>query len=196
MSQGSPPVLDYDVDAVEPPGWPKAVGITSIVLGAIFVGCIGCSIVGGVIGQSFMPPEMQADPPPSGITPLSMVAFAIGVVCDVVLIIAGAMTVSRRIVGRYLHLLYSALTILAFPLTVWLQMDHNAAMQAYMSRHPEMAKMPGMSFSTGPTALIVGIAIAAVIGLSYPLFLLIWFGLVKKTQQSMTGNVERPMPAA
>ena len=111
-------------------------------------------------------------------------------------IIAGAMTVSRRIVGRYLHLLYSALTILAFPLTVWLQMDHNAAMQAYMSRHPEMAKMPGMSFSTGPTALIVGIAIAAVIGLSYPLFLLIWFGLVKKTQQSMTGNVERPMPAA
>lgn len=196
MSQGSPPVLDYDVDMIEPPRWPKVVGIISIVLGALYIGCIGCAVVGGVIGQSMMPPQMQQNPPPNGMTPLAMLSMGLSSLGSVALIIAGGMTLGRRIVGRYIHLAYVAYTLLVFPMGILVQIQNRAAMQVWLQNNPEMAKLPGMSVSTGPLGLIISISVSVIFGLTYPLFLAIWFGFVKRTQASMTGEVARETPAA
>lgn len=196
MSQGSSPVLDYDVDMREPPGWPKAVGITSIVIGAILVGCAGCGVIGSIFGQAMVPPEMQNQMPPSQISPGMMIHLSAGVVADIILIVAGGMTLGRKIAGRHLHLAYAGFAIVLFGIGVWLQLQQQAVMQQWASQNPDNPTAKAMQGPMGSIGLVIGFAIGGLFGLVYPLFLIIWFGFVKRTQESMTGGVERPMPAA
>ncbi|MBL8762272.1 MAG: hypothetical protein JNL50_13320 [Phycisphaerae bacterium] len=196
MSQGSPPVLDYDIDAIEPPRWPKAVGITSIVIGSIMVGCAGCGVVGLVVAPSLVPEDMKAQMPPSQASPGMLIHLAAGAISDILLIVAGAMTVGRKIAGRHLHLAYAGFAIVLFGIGVWLQFQQQAIMQQWAAQNPDNPQAKAMSGPMGNIGLIFGIAIGALFGVVYPVFLIIWFGMVKRTQESMTGGIEREMPAA
>lgn len=196
MSQASPPVLDYDVDALEPPGWPKRLGITSIVFGALMVGCAGCGVIGFVFQKSMIPPEQAANMPPSQMTPESMIHMAAGTANDILLIIAGSMTLARKNLGRYLHLFYASLAIVLAAIAVWLLFKQQAATQQWAAQNPDNPTAKAMSGPMGQIGLIIGLAMITLLGFGYPLFILVWFGLVKRTHESMTGGVERPMPAA
>ncbi|MFO0833808.1 MAG: hypothetical protein U0638_02465 [Phycisphaerales bacterium] len=196
MSQGAPPVLDYDVDMIEPPKWPKAVGITSIVIGAVMIGCAGCGVIGAIFGQAMMPPEMKNQMPPSQISPGMMIHMAAGVAADILLIVAGGMTLGRKLAGRHLHLAYAGFAVVLFGIGIWLQIQQQAVMQQWASQNPDNPTAKAMQGPMGSIGLVIGIVIGALFGLLYPLFLIIWFGFVKRTEESMTGGIERPNPAA
>lgn len=153
MSQGSPPVLDYDVDMIEPPRWPKAVGITSIALGALFLGCAGCGVVGLVIQQTMGAQAQAGAQGPPGMTgPAQFANMGLGAMRDIILIVAGSLTVSRKSTGRYLHLAYGIFALLVFGFGIWVAIGQNAAFEQWMRENPEN---PGVKFMKGPIGAFI-----------------------------------------
>lgn len=173
----------------EPPAWPKVIGAISIALGSLALVCGGVGLAFsifvlpdmlGVTGTQDLPPSMQPDPLMWAVTILSF-----GV--EVLLIVAGIATLLRLIAGRWLHLLYAAARI---GFTIW------GMYYAYTSSQ-EMTKWvadnPDSPFAQNYNEtfqLISAIAFSS-IGLLWPVFCLIWFGLVKRTKESMTGGLEQ-----
>lgn len=92
------------------PRWPKVVGITSIVWGALGLMCAGCgSIYAVAIAPDLMKGmEDRMGPMPAVFKPglETIVAGALGVVMTILLIVAGIVLVQYKRLGRTLHLAY------------------------------------------------------------------------------------------
>jgi len=180
-SRGTPPSeppLD-ELSLHEPPGWPKVVGIISIVWAGLGFLCGVC----GIGSMAFMPQmlkgaEQQLGPMPDVMKPdtAQMVVMVVGMVAPVILLIAGIATVSRKPAGRMLHLVYAAVAIVLGVVGVGLAVRHQLAVEAWAKANSADKWAPQM---TSPFAW-VGIAFSVVITLAWPLFCACWFGLAKK----------------
>lgn len=193
-----PPVESAWDDSLAPiqPGWPKVVGIISIVLGSISVLCGVCGIAwGGFIAPAMMPPDQQV---PVGlfVSPAQMVLGGIGFLFNILLIVAGAMTVGRKPVGRILHLVFAAASIVLFFVGIPLALQQQAVMEQWARDNPGHVVAKGMQGPGGKIGPMIGLAIGAVFGLGYPLFLVVWFGFIKRKPNSMTGGMQTDEPAA
>lgn len=184
MTQESP--VQYEDVVVEVPSWPKVLGIVSICWGVLSLGCVGCGIIGPALQSAMIPPEQAKDMPILPPDPMQYVQLGLGGVFAILLIAAGAMTAARKAAGRTLHLVYALASFPMLALSIWVVLRQQVAMDQWIADNPDSpfaAQMKTMS-GIGPT---IGIAMAVVFGLAYPAFLLIWFGLVKRTRESMTG---------
>lgn len=189
-----PSEVEAEADQPAPPGWPKTVGIISIVLGALNFTCAGVGAGWQFVQPGFMrnlDQQMQGGVPPALLStnPMLVAAGIAGVVWSAFLIVAGAVTVARKPIGRWLHLVYA---VVAIVLTAWgvkVQLDYQAQIAEWIRQNPDSQFAQQAGAGTGSLiALVVGIAL----GLAWPLFCLVWFGLVKRSAESMTGGVEEP----
>lgn len=200
MTESQVPPIESEWDDSLPstrPGWPKVVGIISIVWGSLWILCGGCGTAFQIWGASLMPPDPAASTPPPSVGPLQVVSALIGIAIDVFLIVAGVMTVSRKPLGRQLHLIYAAIALPVFVLGMYAQMQQQALMQQWVQQNPDTQAAKWMSSGQGTAGTMIGWGCAAIAGLVYPLFLLVWFGIVKRGKDSMTGGVSAPEePAA
>ncbi len=171
-----------------PPVWPKVIGIISIVFASLGLVCGGCGlIVTPFMGQLMGSAAEGHELPPIYQPNIGNMAYAaLGLLSALLLLIAGALTISRKPVGRMLHLVYA---IVGIPLTIgglyiqWKLQRETAAWAAQADPANPFAQQfnsPQAGFGN-----MIGMAFGAVFGLSYPLFLLVWFGLVKRKASDM-----------
>lgn len=194
--QQQPPadIEQYEEVYADVPQWPKVVGIFSIVWGSLGVVCNGCGTVWFLVLPQFLKmAEEQNGPAPDAFIPppLMMIANVLSILVTALLLVAGILTVKRSMTGRVLHLVYAPLSILVSVVGLVGGMQQSKAVRDWVAQNPgsPYAKSAG----TGTAGEIAGYAIAAFVML-YPLFTLVWFGLVKKTRESMTGFPDGALP--
>ncbi len=184
MPQFVPPINPEFSVPVEPPKWPKVVGIMSIVWGILLLGCSACGTGFAILGRSMIPAEKSDQFPPAFISPAIMGLTLVGVIFYGVLIAGGALTIARKPAGRVLHLVYAIATLVLFPLGIYFGLQNQAVLDEWMRQNPtsDFAKQQA---SVGGVGKIIGYVMQAVFGLGYPLFTLVWFGLIKRAPGSM-----------
>jgi hypothetical protein len=177
---------------VEPPRWPKVVGIISIVWGALLLTCTGCGALAPAVFfpmlQSMVKAQGQSLPPTMQFGVAQWVGIALGGVMAVFLLIAGIMLVNRRPAARPLHLGYGVVAILQGIWGIAMQLQANQTMKVWVQQNPTSP----FAKNNSPIGFIIGLAIGVVIAFAWPVFCLIWFGLVKRTHDSMTGGLDEP----
>jgi hypothetical protein len=199
-----PPSSPYGGDfGLEPErkSWPKVVGIFSIVWGSLALLCNGCGLAAQVFQSAMlgmMPqptgPNAQQIPPIPDVMKPGFAEFAsggLGIVIGVILITAGSMLVSRNPLGRVLHLVYAGLSILVTVVGTALAFQKQTAIAAWAKQNADnfWGKQQAQA---GPFAYI-GIGVAVLLGLAYPVFCLIWFLAVKRDTREITEGLEEPV---
>lgn len=164
----------------EPPGWPKFIGITSIIWGSVGLTCSGC----GAAWIAAMPRMMSyaekefGSPMPDAYKPhpLTLPLSVVGVLMAAILITAGILCVTRNPLTRLAHLVYAPMELLlAAAGTVLGAMGQLRAMEwAAQNQGNKWAEQAG-----GTLGWII-LAFAAFLGTAWPLFCLVWFGALKK----------------
>ncbi|MEK6703735.1 MAG: hypothetical protein AABZ53_15855 [Planctomycetota bacterium] len=171
---------------VDVPQWPKAIGIVSIIWAGIGLTCLGCGVIGMTVGQNLMTEEMRAQSPPMTFGLMQMIVMGLGGVNALLLLVAGIMTLRRMGVGRWLHLAYALASLPLFAVGMWYTLQQQDEQKQWYLEHPESPGAKMMSGSGGSLQLLL-LVLQIVLSLGYPVFLLIWFGLVKRSTASMTG---------
>lgn len=178
-----PPTMPEDVAEVQAvPGWPKVVGIISICWGALGLVCGGCGALSlflmpqllagqGDVGE--LPPTMKPGPALMG---LMVVSFGV----SVLLIVAGWLCVLRRTVARPLHLVYAVTGLVSSVAMTVVQWRGMVEMERWVRENPESMFAKGYS----PAGQLGGLLFGVVMGVAWPLFCLVWFGVVKRTRES------------
>lgn len=195
----APPAIGegYDDDMFrEPPKWPKVVGVISIVWGSLGLCCNALSLgSGAIMGKllSSAASNMQGGMPPVITHPpaLSLVAGGIGALWSVFLIVAGATTASRRPVGRAMHIAWAIGGLMLMVLGLYVQMKVQNEIAAWMQANPD-AMFTQQQQKAGAIGKVIGFAVAIVFGLAWPVFTLVWFGLVKRKPDDLTGGIVEP----
>ncbi len=178
----------YDEDMLDDmPGWPKPVGILSIVFGGIAVTCIGFGMASMFVMPSLMGAALGDDPLPPTMKPglVQIALMAVSVLMNVLLIIGGISCLSRKIATRYMHLIYGVGLIVLAVVGVFFQFELMAQMDIYVQDYPDNQ----ISQSYNRTTQLVSALVMTALSLAWPVFCLIWFGLVKKTEDDMTGGL-------
>ncbi len=173
----------------EPPAWPKVVGIISIAWASLGIPCSGCVSIMMVGGSGFyewgrqqqiaakMPDTgpMPAVFHPGGVDMLSSIVWFIGVV---VLLVAGIQVLRRRAAGRTIHLAYATISIVGTLIYAVSAVIKSLAIAEWIAHNPgdPYLKQPGVSFAAYPILPIV----FSLILLVYPIYIVIWFGMMKK----------------
>ena len=186
--------------AVAPAGWPKPVGVLSLVFGILAVTCgvlgVGMMFATDAMMGSLMGGQLpQGTPPPPFSPPFDAIMVAsivVGLGVNTVLIIAGARLLKRHQTGRSLHLVYAIAAIFAgflgsfagyssqqaqkTEMAAWIEQhgDANEATRQIAKSQEQQASMQG---SIQAATLVGGLAIS----LAWPTFCIVWFGMVKQT---------------
>lgn len=183
------PPIEPMLDDGELPGWPPVVGITSICWGVLGLLCNGCGVASPLL-IGMVPQNPQMGPMPDIMKPgIGQVSLAgIGLAMSVLLIIAGVATLQRQFAGRMLHLAWAGINLVLTVVGVAIAIKTINDQMAWKAANPDnlWAKQMNPFFS------YIGIAIAVLLGGAWPVFCLVWFGLIKKTAESFTRN---PLPA-
>lgn len=180
-----------DLDGGDRPSWPKVIGIISIVWGAIGIVCGGAGIGWQLMAGSIMGNIPGGAPPAmTNPNPLALGVGAIGVLWSIVLIVAGAMTVGRKPAGRSCHLLWAAIAVVLSIIGMYFQVSMQAEISQWCIDNPDsdFAKQQAMGGNVGK---LLGYACGGVLGFGWPIFILAWFGLVKRKPTDIsTGAAE------
>lgn len=201
MSQFPDALEPVQPEFTEPPKWPKVIGIISVVWGVVNIGCLGCGlfgmftpvIFGKAMAEQFpdgMPPQMTQGPS------VSMLAlFISGFALVALLIAAGATLLMRKYVSRHLHLVWVALAVLSAFWSAYLNIGQSQQTKQWLRDNPntKFAQAQAQSASFAGIAEIAGWGIGLAIGLGYPIFCGVWFGMVKKNPEEYTRGVEQLM---
>lgn len=180
-----PPPMDREEEVyIEVPQWPKTVGILSVSWAALGTCCVGGLFSLVTLLPRLLPPEFLQDSPPMfQLTPSMAASFALSLANTILLLVAGIMCLRRAYSSRSLHLCYA---IMAVGLIVWglyAQTQAVAANNAWRDAHPDHP------LSKQRDNLVMAFIFSG-LGAIYPIFCLVWFGLVKRTEESMTGLPE------
>lgn len=194
--EASPPTVpdpsDESIDELleDPPKWPTVVGTISIVWAGLTLTCSGCGIGSMTLFGPMMQSQVQGGslPPTMQLGATGWLMLGLGLSNAVVLLVAGIMLAMRNHTARILHLFYG---LLAFPLTAFgtfFQWGKQAQMAQWIQDNPESPF--AQTGAINPTLQLIGFAFGLLMALAWPVFCLIWFGLVKRTKESMTGSAE------
>lgn len=160
--------------------WPVVVGVISIVLavlGILGATCGGANILLYDKLISMAPPEMGS-PPDIMRPPMWQLGFILaGMGLDVLLIVAGVMCIRRNAGSRGLFLFYGAVALLLTAVSGYFALRQQLDLRAWGAANPtdKWAAQASSPFGMIITAFFV------TLGLVWTGFILLWFGLVKRT---------------
>lgn len=192
MSDDDFPITHDDGQFSAPPKWPIPVGIISIALGGLGLICSGLGLAANPMLAGLMAQALEGDPLPPTMRfgPLDYTLAGVGAVLSLLLVIAGIMLIGRHPVSRLMHLLYAVVTIPVSILQLLQQSTKQADMAQWAAEYPDNqiaqgfnAGGPGQEF--GP---LVGMCIGGGLGIGFPLFLFVWFMLIKTRPEHITGT--------
>jgi len=194
----APPTEPGEIDDFkEPPRWPSVVGVIGIVWGALGLVCGGLGSAWMMIGPRFMQSgagQMQGGMPPVMTTfqPGQFALTIVGTVWSLYLIVCGAVCASRKPIARPMTLLWAVVAIALTAVSMKMQLDLQAEIAQWVKDNPtaDFSKT-----QQGPGAAIgrmAGLAFGLIFGLAWPVFCLVWFGVVKTKPEQMTGDADVP----
>lgn len=192
-----PGVSEFD-DFVEPPKWPKTIGIISIVWGSLGL-C--CNVLGGAwysVGQpAVMKMAQDSGQMADGIPPFMMQAHlplvalcVLGLAVSVLLVVAGSTLAARKQAARNLYLAYGVAAFLLAAISMYFQFQLQAEVDQWVNANPTTAF--AQQQQQAGVMKIVGPLLGIVLGFGWPIFCLVWFGLVKKDPNEITKGVGNP----
>jgi hypothetical protein len=164
------------------PTWPKVVGIISIGWGSLGIVCGGCGMIMPMIATGAMKGSGQELPPAMMPQGPQMVLMAVGLLLAVLLIVAGVATLNRKASGFAMHLGYALVSIPLTLLSLYFSWKQQGELAAWAAANPQNPMALQMSNPGQQMGQVVGMVFGGVLGLGYPVFCLIWFGLVKKVR--------------
>jgi hypothetical protein len=166
------------------------------VFGGLGLLCNGCGTV--MNGINMMGGQSMQMPGPDGKPmvlpdimkpgPVDIAGGVAGFLLSIVLVVAGSMLVARNPVARMLHLAYAILgSLLTLGFTAFSVMKL-MGIKSWAAKNPDnpAAKMADMITGFG----MLGIAVGLLFGLAYPVFILIWFGAMKRDAREISAGVE------
>lgn len=179
----------------EPATWPKVVGIISIVWASLGLICNGCGAVSPLF-QSFamnmVPPEQQAQMQQQAAAQnpaFTVVMSIIGIGLAGLLMFAGIQTLRYRWKGRMLHLVWGAVSIVIAVVGAVIgfgQMKAQVASQIQqMQNDPNMAAQAQQMQGAVEMTAYGMFGCMVIFSIAYPLFALVWFGLIKTRAEQM-----------
>jgi hypothetical protein len=182
MSQYPP--SSFDPNQVEfaerPPAWPLVIGWVSIAWAALGTLCGICGAGSLAIAPSLMPTDQGPLPPAMQLSPGVMALTAMGTVMGIFLLTCGIMCLRRNAASRGLFLVYSVVALLFVGVSIYIQLQQGATMAKWVAENPDSPFAAGYKNPGAVQAQqIVGIVVGVLLGSAFPVFLLIWFGLVK-----------------
>lgn len=188
---------DYDgydasqAEFVEPPLWPKVIGIVCISFAGLGLCCGGVGLAMAPLSAGFVEPLLEGAPPPPSMT-FGIVDYligGIGLVLTCVLLMGGIMLVGRRPIGRTLVLLYS---VPAIGVNIWSMvntMNKQAADKQWMRDYPNNQFAQGMANNPGQDiGVFISIGLMLILGVGFPLFMFVWFAAIKTRPEQITGT--------
>lgn len=192
MSDDEFPIHPADESFVPLPKWPIPVGIISIAFGGLGLVCGGLGLAVTPFLGGMMSGQLQGAPPPPTMQfgPADYTIAGIGVVLAVLLLIAGITLVGRHPVSRWLHLVYAVTSIPLAIMNLIHQSSKQAAMAQWAADYPDNPIAQAVN-AGGPGQDIgaaMGICFGGVLGIGFPLFLFVWFMLVKTRPEHITGT--------
>lgn len=198
----NPPTFG-EPDFAEPrPGWPTGLGIFSIVWGSLGVLCGGCTAA-STFAQGLMlewAAKMQAQGPqqagagalPTGPIPAELQPSAMQVVGGVIhplggviLLVAGILLCMRRPVARMTHLVYAAVSLLGTIVGVMGVMSWVNSFRAFEAAQPDHEWVAYFNNFSNPSMMVAQTIGFAFVSVLFPVFVIIWFGMVKKRPEDM-----------
>lgn len=179
----TPPIEAGDLELPPAaPGWPKAIGITSIVWGSLWLLCGACGSVWFVAAPQFMKmaEQQMGSPAPQVMMPSAaqIVLTVFGTFVSGLLVVAGVSTVRRKASGRILHLIFGVVSLIESPLAAVIGWQQQAAIQKWVQENPA-DKWAQQQQQGGAVGMIV-LIIMTVIALIWPVFCVFWFGVLRK----------------
>ncbi|MBX3405775.1 MAG: hypothetical protein KF869_03335 [Phycisphaeraceae bacterium] len=198
----NPPTFG-EPDFAEPrPGWPTGLGIFSIVWGSLGVLCGGCTVAStfaqgpmlewaakmqAQAPQTAGAPAMPTGPIPAELHPgamqvLSAVIHPLG---GIILLVAGILLCMRRPVARMTHLVYAAVSLLGTIVGVMGVMSWVGSFRAFEAAQPDHEWVAYFNTFSNPSMMVAQTIGAAFVSLLFPVFVIIWFGMVKKRPEDM-----------
>ncbi len=187
-----PTQADFLDDDIAPmPRWPKVVGIISIVWGSIGLICNGLGLASSFLFAGMMKSaaeQMNGGMPPqiTEINPMILLMYGVGLVWTILLIVAGAVTVARKPAGRPIHLFWSISNLLIAGWGIFLSVSMQNAIAQWVRDNPTA----DFSQNYSPMQGMVGLALGIVLGFAWPLFILVWFLFVKRSNADLAEGVE------
>lgn len=175
-----------EMDGDKPPAWPKVIGIISIVFGSLGIICGGLGIGWQLLAGTIMANVPGGAPPAlTNPDPINLAVGGLGIVWAIVQIVAGSMTAARKPSGRMAHLVWAGVALVLGAVGIYLQVKMNASVAQWCIDNPdsEIAK------NQSPVGAIMGYACGGFFGIAYPLFTLVWFGLIKRNAASIAEGV-------
>ena len=106
------------------------------------------------------------------------------------LMAAGILTLRRSMTGRILHLVYALTSFVLLAFGLWLHLKTQAETKDWAVQNPDNPFAKAMTQPGSEIGNTIGVGAMIVLGTLWPLFCLVWFGLVKRTRASMTGVPE------
>lgn len=174
--------MDISESGIAPARWPKAIGVLSVIFGVLGILLpiamlatipIFSGVVRSQLDGAQMPPSMELSPLVIGLT-------AFGTLVNIGLIVAGFMLIARRSFGRTLHLAYAIVGVLAVFGGVFYNFQTQAKMAEWASRYPDNAFVQNMGDQGTGMFAVIGLLIGLAVGLTWPVFCIVWFGIVKR----------------
>lgn len=196
-----PTFVEPDTEQARP-GWPTALGIFSIVWGSLAVLCGACASV-STFAQGPMlewAAKMQAQGPqtpgapamPSGPIPAEMQPNAAQIVTGlihplggVVLLVAGILLCMRRPAARATHLVYAVVSLLGTVVGVVGVMMWVGSFRRFEAANPDHEWVHYFNTFSNPSMMVMQTIGFSVVSVLFPVFVIIWFGLVKKRPEDM-----------
>lgn len=196
-----------ETTAIEPAGWPKPIGVLSLVFGILAVSCgvlgVGSMFLMNDLMGSMMSGQLPPGTPPPPFTPpmdaVMIVSMGLGLLVNTLLIIAGIQLLKRRQSGRTLHLVYALVAVLAAFVGTYAtyvsQQAQQAEMAAWIEQHGDandatrqIADQQQMSAQMQGPVQAISVIFGLVVALAWPVFCIIWFGMVKKVVPPRTNS--------
>lgn len=190
------------------PSWPKTIGILSIVFASIALTCTG---IGGLFSffaepllAAIVPDSPDGNPmPPNTVPPFDAVMIAsivIGLFANVLLLAAGIATARRSPAGRGRHLAYALVGLVSALFSIYstfhANAHQNAQLEAWLADHGDtpLGLQMGSAQQREITRLTqgVGLVTAFVLSAAWPVFCVVWFGMVKRAPGAMGADLPEP----
>lgn len=177
----TPPHIPGALDVPDAlPQWPKVIGIISICLAGLGLTCQVCGVAMAPLSMSIIPADQRDQYPPNmGVGPLVYLAAALGLPHGLLLLVAGIQTMRRRASGKMLHLIYALLALPLVAFGIWVQVEQQAVIAQWVRENPDTVYAKQMQMPGAAMGQYIGMIFGIFFGLAYPVFLLIWFGIVK-----------------
>lgn len=175
---------------VRPPAWPRVLGIISICVAGFGLICGGLGMLVTPFLPGMMKSQLNGAPAPAAWTmrPIDLGLGIVGLALSVLLLFGGIWLVSRRPAARAMHLVYA---LVAMPLNIFFYI-HNLNKQASLAQwardYPDNPIAQSQQGSGQLIGQVCGMALMLGVGVLFPLFLFVWFGLFKTRKEQITGT--------